>query len=102
MTTTAVLHNVVVQAPDGPAALALEHRLRHLSPVIERRALGRRDSAVEAPLEIEAAIRSWLDEVGGHRTLVSIDGETSTVDAAPIHHRRGRGGHVAANAGFIG
>ena len=95
---------MVVEAPDGPAALALEHRLRHLSPV----SIAHDEHwvveipAVEAPLEIEAAIRSWLDEVGATSTLVSIDGETSTVDAASIHHRRGRGGHVAANAGFIG
>ena len=62
MTPTVRLHEIVVAAPDGASALALEYRLAHLCPVTISR-----DNAwvveidgVESPDEVGSAVRSWL------------------------------------------
>ena len=62
MTLTTRLHDIVIEAPDGASALALEHRLANLRPVTISR-----DNAwvveidgVESPDEVESAVRSWL------------------------------------------
>jgi hypothetical protein len=96
MTLAPAPHVVVVDAPDGPAALALERRLADLKPVV----IARGDCwiveipAVDAPAEIEAAIRTWLTEIGLDHTLIRVDGSVSRVDTT----RR----HVPSNAGFVG
>jgi hypothetical protein len=99
MTLASVPH-VVVEAPDGPAALALERRLAHLSPV----AIARGDRwlveipAVDVPAEIEAAVRSWLAEIGLARTMIRVDGRATRVEESPRPRRR----HVPSNAKYIG
>jgi hypothetical protein len=104
MTPTHTLHDVVVEAPDGPAALALEYRLAHLCPV----AVAHSEHwvveipAVDAAEEIQAAVRVWLAEVGGPSTVMYVDGRPSRVEPVPAGARRSSPPHVAPNAGFIG
>jgi hypothetical protein len=75
MTLHERLHDVVVEAPDGPAALALEHRLEHLRPV----AISRDNAwvveldAVDSPAEVEDAVRLWLADIGSASTLMRVD-----------------------------
>ena len=75
MTLTARLHEIVIAAPDGASALALECRLAHLCPVTISR-----DNAwvveidgVESPDEVESAVQSWLCEIGTDSTLMRVD-----------------------------
>jgi hypothetical protein len=104
MTSTQTLHDVVVEAPDGPAALALEYRLAHLCPV----AVAHGEHwvveipAVDGPEEVEGAIRVWLSEVGGSSTVMHVDGQASTVEAGRTTRKRSRRAYVPPNAGFIG
>ncbi len=90
MTLTARLHDVVIQAPDGASALALEYRLAHLSPVTISR-----DNAwvvdidgVESPTEVEAAVRAWLSEIGSESTLMRVDDRLVRIAARPDKPRR--------------
>ena len=98
MTIATQLHDVIVGAPDGPAALDLEHRLIHLSPV----SICHEDRwtvvvpGVEDLAEIDAVVRTWLSEIGTPSTRIVVDGSTRTVE------RRSRKAHVASNARFIG
>jgi hypothetical protein len=99
MTLAPAPHLVVVEAPDGPAALALERRLAHLNPV----SIAHGDCwVVEIPdvlslAEIEAAVRVWLTEIGKSRALVRVDGRLTRFELTPAPRR-----HVASNAGFEG
>ena len=85
MTSSLQLHDVVVEAPDGPAALALEHRLAHLRPVAVSR-----DHAwlvsidgVESPTEVASAVRAWLAEIGSTSTLMRVDERITRIEAEP-------------------
>jgi hypothetical protein len=92
MTLAARLHDIVVEAPDGASALALEHRLARLCPVTIAR-----DNAwvveidgVESPAEVESAVCSWLTEIGSDSTLMRVDERLSRVKALTDElHRRG-------------
>jgi hypothetical protein len=99
MTARARYHDVVIEAPDGPAALALEHRLSHLAPVSV--AHGARWTvdvpAVVDPIELDAAVSSWLTEIGERSTSVRVDRTTRRVEARP-----GRRSARPVNAAFIG
>ena len=95
MTIHERLHELVVEAPDGPAALALEHRLEHLCPVTISR-----DNAwvveldgVDSPAEVEDAVRLWLAEIGCRSTLMRIDHRLVRIRDP---HRR------ATHADFVG
>jgi hypothetical protein len=98
MTVATPVHDVVVGAPDGAAALDLEQRLIHLSPV----SICHEDRwtvvvpAVHDVAEIDAVVRTWLSEIGAASTRVVVDGSTRTVE------RRSRKAHVSSNAGFVG
>jgi hypothetical protein len=95
MTMHEALHDVVVAAPDGPAALALEHRLAHLCPVT----ISRDNSwvveldGIDAPAEVEDAVRLWLAEIGSASALVRIDNRLVRIRQ---HHRR------ATHSDFVG
>lgn len=89
-----------IHAPDGAAALALEHRLAHLHSVASHN--GRewlvRVEGVEDLAELEASIRGWLREIGVPETFVDIDGRELRVGASMFEGRRVRG----SNENFIG
>lgn len=96
MTLAPAPHVVIVDAPDGAAALALERRLAYRSPVV----IARGDQwvveipSVDEPAEVEAVIGTWLREIGLSHTLVRIDGRVSRVGLTSRH--------AATNAGFVG
>jgi hypothetical protein len=98
MTIAAPVHDIFVEAPDGPAALDLEHRLADRSPV----SICHQDRwtvfvpAVRDTAEVEAVVRTWLAEIGTASTRIVADGATRTIE------RKRRTGHVASNARFIG
>jgi hypothetical protein len=91
-----------IEAPDGGAALDLEHRLFHLTPTT----IGRDGHwlvevpAVRCPAEVEATVRQWLDEIGERATEIRVDGRAVRVTGgrASARSARGRG----PNADFIG
>ena len=75
-----------VEAPDATSAIALEQRLAHLHPS----AVGRGTSwCVEFEdfddrrEEIEAGICHWLKELGLRSTVLTANGEATTVEAGP-------------------
>jgi hypothetical protein len=91
---------VLIHAPDGAAALALEHRLPHLHPTASDKDgqwLVRVDE-VEDLHELESSIRGWLREIGVPETWVDIDGRELRVGASMFEGRRIRG----SNEQFIG
>jgi hypothetical protein len=94
MTLTARLHDIVIEAPDGAAALALEHRLADLRPVtISRDNHWHVDiDGVEFPAEVESAVRSWLSEIGSESTLMRLDDRLVRVSAERAEQSR-RGTH---------
>jgi len=83
MTLTARLHDIVVAAPDGASALALEYRLAPLRPVtIARENAWVVDiDGVESPDQVESEVRSWLSEIGSESTLMRIDDRLVRVKA---------------------
>jgi hypothetical protein len=99
MTLTARLHDIVIEAPDGASALALEHRLANLRPVT----ISRDNSwvveidGVESPAEVEEGVGSWLSEVGSDSTVMRVDHRFVRVEATAAKPRR-RGTH----ADFVG
>jgi len=97
MTIAPSIHQIVVEVPDGPTALALEHRLAHLCPVSmsvdEHWTVS--IPAVHDPAEVETAVRLWLAEIGANTARIRIDGVAHTVQRAT---RR----HLSTNARFIG
>lgn len=89
---------VVVAAPNGLAALALQRRLAHLTPVaVTRGGQWVLEIPDVEPDEIEAGIRLWLVEMELSRTLVQADGRVSHVEIEAPRRR-----HVPTNAHFIG
>ena len=98
MTLAARLHDIVVEAPDGASALALEHRLAELCPVTIARenAWVVEIDAVESPTEVESAVRSWLSEIGSDSTLMRVDERLTRVKARGDQpHRRATHGDFA-------
>lgn len=99
MTQRTSYHTVVIDAPDGPAALALEHRLSDLAPVSV--AHGERWTvdvpAVADPDQLEVAVSNWLTEIGERSTSVRVDRTTKRIEARP-RRRSAR----PVNAAFIG
>ena len=92
-------HEIVVEAPDGASALALEYRLAHLCPVTISRdnAWVVEIDAVESPAEVESAVRSWLCEIGSDSTLMRVDERLSRVKARIDEPQR-----RATHADFVG
>src|SRR5690348_2642019 len=75
-----------VEAPDAASAFALEQRLAHLHPSAVGR--GTRwcvefEDFDDRRGEIEAGIRHWLQEIGVRSTVLSSNGEVTTVTAEP-------------------
>jgi hypothetical protein len=99
VTATKTDARVLIDAPDGAAALALERRLAHLAPV----SIAHDDQwlveieAVEDLSALEASVKSWLRELGTAETRMRVDGRDVRVCATNPEHRRG-----ASNEHFIG
>ena len=97
--TLGTAHNVEVEAPDGAAALELEHRLFALRPAaILRRGRWVVDvRGVHSVDTVEADVEDWLRLIGAAATTVRVDGCPHTVAARPR-----RPGHRPSHADFIG
>lgn len=91
MITSTSHHELVIDAPDGPAALALEFRLAHLSPVTF--AHGDRWTvevpATISPAEVEAAVCEWLGEIGLDSTTMRVDDVPTRVEVSTAGSRVG-------------
>jgi hypothetical protein len=100
VTHTIAASRVFVDAPDGPAALALEQRLAHLAPV----AIAHGNQwvvefeTVEDLSVLEASVRSWLREVGAAETYMRVDGREMHVGSSMFKRHR----HRSPNSDFIG
>lgn len=71
-----------IQAPDAPAAFALERRLSHLRPTAISAGLGwsvELDDTEDRLEEIEAAVRQWLRQIDLRATVMRIDATTEKV-----------------------
>ncbi len=101
MLATTTYVDVEIDAPDGAAALDLEHRLAHLAPTAISRGtrwhVEVRD--VVSPDELEVVVRDWLCDLGDPSTTMRVDGEEHVIPATT--HRQ-RGWHAATNDDFIG
>lgn len=98
--TTARLHTVEIDAPDGAAAVELEQRLWHLTPTTVGHG---RDWIVEIPgadsaEEIASVVRAWLDDIGRPSTSMRLDGRTIEVHTGRAHEPM----HVPSHVDFIG
>lgn len=91
-------HRVEIDAPDGPAALALERRLSGLRPTaILRRGHWVVDlGGVHSVDSVEAEVTEWLESIGAGGTTMRVDGCPLTVEAGP------RSRHRPSHADFIG
>ena len=91
-------HHVEVEAPDGPAALELEHRLYDLRPTaILRRGQWVVDiQGVHSVDAVEADVKDWLRLLGAGAATMRVDGRPHTV--APEPRRR----HRPSHGDFIG
>jgi hypothetical protein len=91
-------HKVEVEAPDGAAALELEHRLYALRPTaILRRGRWVVDlPGVHSIEEVEAEVKDWLRLLGAGATTMRVDGRPRSV----VPDRRS--GHRPSHADFIG
>jgi hypothetical protein len=100
MTPLKTSSHVLIDAPDGPAAFALEQRLAHLAPVAI--AHGDRWSveieAVEELSVLEASVKSWLRDLGASETHMRVDGRDVRVCASELKRRQRR----SSNEHFIG
>jgi len=96
--TLGTAHKVEVEAPDGAAALELEHRLYALRPTaILRRGRWVVDlPGVHSVEDVEAEVKDWLRLIGAAATTVRVDGDPQTV----VSGRRSR--HRPSHADFIG
>jgi hypothetical protein len=68
-----------IQAPDAPAAFALERRLAHLRPTAVSAGFGwsvELEDADDRLEEIEAAVRHWLREIDLRATVMHVDATT--------------------------
>jgi hypothetical protein len=91
-------HRVEVEAPDGAAALELEHRLYALRPTaILRRGRWVVDlPGVHSTEAVEAEVKDWLRLLGAGATTMRVDGHPLTV----VPKSRPR--HSSSHADFIG
>jgi hypothetical protein len=93
-----IAHSIEIDAPDGPAAFELEHRLEPLRPTT----ICKHDrwlvdlAGVHRVDQVEMEIRGWLRQIGAAETSVCVDGRPGIV-AAEARRR-----HRAPNADFIG
>ena len=81
MLVTATADTVEIDAPDGGAALDLEHRLRYVAPAAAVRGPCWFVN-LSGPVDVEAVqvvVRAWLRDIGEPATIVRIDGSESTV-----------------------
>jgi hypothetical protein len=91
-------HKVEVEAPDGAAALELEHRLAALRPA----AAFRRDrwvvdlGGVHSVEDVAAEAKDWLRLIGANVTTMHVDGYPRTI-VSERHFR-----HRSLHADFIG
>jgi len=91
-------HKVEVEAPDGAAALELEHRLYALHPT----AVFRRGRwVVELPGvhsvdDVAFEVKEWLRLIGARATTMQVDGRPLWVLPETLPR------HRASNADFIG
>jgi hypothetical protein len=97
-TSLGTAHKVEVEAPDGAAALELEHTLSDLQPTaILRRGRWVVDlPGVHSVEAVEVYIRDWLRMIGTGATTMRVDGRSHTVVAGPYPR------HRASHADFIG
>jgi hypothetical protein len=97
---TKSVSRVFVDAPDGPAALALEQRLVHLGPAViahgDRRSV--KVEAVEDISELEASVKSWLREIGASEPFMHVEGRDVRGCAPRLEHRL----HRSSNENFVG
>jgi len=73
--------SVEIDAPDGPSALDLEHRLRYLAQSEAVRGPGWFVD-VSGPVDmdvVEVVARAWLRDIGEASTIVRIDGSEHTL-----------------------
>lgn len=96
--TLGTAHHVEVDAPDGGAALELEHRLLALHPTaILRHGRWVVDlPGVHSVDTVEADVRDWLRLTGTAATTVRVDGRPHAVASLVRSRRRPR------HADFIG
>lgn len=91
-------HRIEIEAPDGAAALELEHRLFSLRPT----AICKHEhwlvdlAGVHRVEDVEAEVGAWLRGIGAATTTLRVDGRPVMVAAAPRRRRR------ATHADFIG
>jgi hypothetical protein len=90
-------HKVEVDAPDGPAALALERRLFDLSPTAR---MYEDRWVVDVPVVrdlsgLEKEVRAWLRQIGAEETTIWIDGRVHVLPLRRVPHR-------STNWDFIG
>lgn len=91
-------HKVEIEAPDGAAALELEHRLAALRPT----AVLRRDQwvvdlgGVHSVEDVAVEVKDWLRLIGAGATTMRVDGRPRTV----MPETRSR--HRPSHADFIG
>jgi hypothetical protein len=97
-TMLATAHHVEVEAPDGAAALELEHTLYDLRPTaIFRGGHWVVDlPGVHSVDAVEAEVKSWLRLLGAGAATMRVDGRPHTV--APESRRR----HRPSHGNFIG
>ena len=91
-------HKVEVEAPDGAAALELEHRLYACRPTaILRRGRWVVDlPGIHSVEDVEVEVKDWLRQLGAGATTMRVDGHPLTV-AADVRSR-----HRPSHADFIG
>jgi hypothetical protein len=91
-------HKVEIEAPDGPAALELEHRLAALRPT----AVLRDDrwvvdlGGVHSVEDVAAEVKDWLRLIGAGVTTMRVDGRPRSV-MSDVRSR-----HRHTHADFIG
>jgi hypothetical protein len=96
MTTAADLVDVIVEAPDGAAALELEHRLARLGPATIAENDGWRVTVHDADLEaVEREVMRWLRLIGTESTVVQ-------AGTREFHVSRPSRMHVPSHGDFIG
>lgn len=93
MLATTITESIEIDAPDGRAALDLEHRLRSVAPAVAVRGPCWFVD-LSAPVDVEAVdvvVRAWLRDIGEPWTIVRIGGSEHRLT---LHH--------ATHGGFIG
>jgi len=76
MLATTTCDRVEIDAPDGAAALDLEHRLKYIAPAAAVRGPCWFID-LSGPVDVEAVevvVRAWLDDIGEMSTVMWIEG----------------------------